>query len=206
MDESNFPDLSSNGGVSRAVRQVVINKDAAELAARYARILQRYFEVNRDALHLPVALVVNKADLLLGSDQLASRSTRRFSYQSKRRWNWSTRDYRRRADATDPFARLRSCIHYNLAISRNSQIQRFVFELIEQFKDFIAAAMCHTYRFQIFLTSSLSPKNENRQSLPYGVWDVMKWMFNQLDPAYRLQADASIERACKRIRGGENRF
>jgi hypothetical protein len=52
--------------------------------------------------------------------------------------------------------------------------------------------MCHTYRFQIFLTSSLVPKNE---SCPCGVWDVMKWVFNQLDPAYRLQANASIESA-----------
>ena len=90
-------------------------------------------------------------------------------------------------------------MHYNLAISRNSQIQRFVFELIEQFKDFIAAAMCHTYRFQIFLTSSLVPKNENSQSFPYGVWDVMKWIFNQLDPAYRLQADESVENACREL-------
>ena len=97
------------------------------------------------------------------------------------------------AETTDPFARLRGCIRYNLAVSRNSQIQRFVFELIEQFKGFIAAAMCHTYRFQIFLTSSLIPNNENRQSFSYGVWDAIKWMFDQLDPAYRLQANASIQ-------------
>ena len=50
------------------------------------------------------------------------------------------------------------------------------------------------HRFQIFLTSSLEPKNQDRQSFPYGVWDVMKWMVDQLDPAYRLQADASVER------------
>jgi hypothetical protein len=59
--------------------------------------------------------------------------------------------------------------------------------------------MCHTYRFQIFLTSSLVSKNENNQSFPYGVWDVMKWTFNQLEPAYRLQADESIERACREL-------
>jgi hypothetical protein len=70
-----------------------------------------------------------------------------------------------------------------------------VFELIEQFKGFIAAAMCHTYRFQIFLTSSLVTTNQNHPSFSYGVWDVMKWMFNQLDPAYRLQANASVESA-----------
>jgi hypothetical protein len=101
----------------------------------------------------------------------------------------------RQADATDPFSRLRCCIRYNLAISRNSQNQRLVFELIERFKGFIAAAMCHTYRFQIFLISSQLPKNEKGLSLPYGVWEVIKWMFNQIDPAYRLQVKASIQSA-----------
>ena len=197
MDERNFPDLLSNGGVVGGLTGGD-HKDAAELAARYARILQRYFEVNKDALHLPVALVVNKADLLLGSTNLLSLNPP-VLIPEQTKMELVHAGLQVQAEATDPFARLRCCIHYNLAISRNSQIQRFVFELIEQFKDFIAAAMCHTYRFQIFLTSSLVPKNQNRQSFPYGVWDVMKWMFNQLDPAYRLQADASIERACKEL-------
>ena len=103
------------------------------------------------------------------------------------------------ADATDPFSRLRCCIRYNLAISRNSQNQRLVFELIERFKGFIAAAMCHTYRFQIFLISAQLPKNEKGHTLPYSVWEVIKWMFNQIDPAYRLQVKASIERASSEL-------
>jgi GTPase SAR1 family protein len=197
VDERNFPDLLSNGGVVGGLTGGD-HKDAAELAARYARILQRYFEVNRDALHLPVALVVNKADLLLGSTNLLSLNPP-VLIPEQTKMELVHAGLQVQAEATNPFARLRSCIHYNPAISHNSQIQRFAFELIERFKDFIAAAMCHTYRFQIFLTSSLEPKNQNRQSFPYGVWDVIKWMFDQLDPAYRLQADASVERAYKEL-------
>ena len=71
VDERNYPDLLSNHGVVCGSTGGD-HKDTAELAAQYARILQRYFEVNKDALHLPVALVVNKADLLLGSTNLLS--------------------------------------------------------------------------------------------------------------------------------------
>jgi DNA polymerase III delta prime subunit len=196
VDERNFPDLSSNSGVCDLIRSD--HNDKAELAARYARILQRYFDLNRDALHLPVALVVSKADLLLGSTNLLSLNPP-ILIPEQTKMELVHAGLQVQAEATDPFARLRCCIHYNLAISHNSQIQRFVFELIEQFKDFIAAAMCHTYRFQIFLTSSVVPKNQNCQSFPYGVWDVIKWMFDQLDPAYRLQANASVGRAYKEL-------
>jgi len=195
VDERTFPHVSSNSGVCGLTGDD--QEDTAELAARYTRILQRYFEVNKDALHLPVALVVNKADLLLGSTNFSLSPP--FLIPEQTKMELVHTGLKVQGEATDPFARLRYCIRYNLAISRNSQNQRFVFELIEQFKGFIAAAMCHTYRFQIFLTSSLVPRNENHHSLPYGVWDVIKWMFNQLDPAYQVQANASIERAYREL-------
>ncbi|HXY48237.1 MAG TPA: hypothetical protein VEI01_02220 [Terriglobales bacterium] len=188
LDDRTFPDLLPNGGASSSTH----HEDSTELAARYTRILQRYFDVNKDALHVPVALVVNKADLLLGSTNLLSLNPP-FLIPERTKMELVHTGLRVQAEAADPFERLRSCIHYNLAISQNSQNQRFVFELIERFKGFIAAAMCHTYRFQIFLTSSVGPRNGNL--LPYGVWEVMKWMFNQLDPAYRLRANESVERA-----------
>ena len=95
----------------------------------------------------------------------------------------------------NPFERLRHCIRYNLAVSRNTKTQRLVFALIERFKGFIAAAMCHTYRFQIFLASSLGPQDPARERTPHGVWDVMKWVTSQLEPAYRVQANENVERA-----------
>jgi GTPase SAR1 family protein len=195
-DERAFPDLLSNSGATGITGDG--HKDGADLAARYTRILQRYFEVNKDALHLPVALVVNKADLLMGWNNLLSLNPP-FLIPEETKMELVHAGLQAQADATDPFSRLRCCIRYNLAISRNSQNQRLVFELIERFKGFIAAAMCHTYRFQIFLISSQLPKNEKGLSLPYGVWEVIKWMFNQIDPAYRLQVKASIERTSSEL-------
>ena len=45
-------------------------KDAVGLAASYTRILQAFHDVNTDAIHLPVGLVVSKADLLPGGSHL----------------------------------------------------------------------------------------------------------------------------------------
>jgi len=70
VDDRNFPDLLPKGGVAGLAGGD--HKDTAELAARYTRILQRYFDVNKDVLHVPVGLVVNKADVLLGLTNLLS--------------------------------------------------------------------------------------------------------------------------------------
>jgi Double-GTPase 1 len=192
VDNRSFPDLLPNRGVSSLAGDD--HMEAAELAARYTRILQLYFDVNKNALHLPVGLVVNKADLLLGPANLLALNPP-FLIPEQTKMELVHAGLGVEADAAEPIERLRSCIRYNLPISRIIQNQRLVFELIERFKGFISAVMCHTYRFQIFLTSSVVPENENRESFPYGVWDVAKWLDNQLEPAYRAQASESVQLA-----------
>jgi hypothetical protein len=203
VDDRSFPDLLPNSGISSFAEDD--HKDAVELAARYTRILHGYFDVNKNALHLPVALVVNKADLLLGPTNLLS-LTPPSLIPEQTKMELVHAGVKVQAEAVDPFERLRSCVRYNLAISRNVQNQRFVFGLIERFKGFIAAALCHTYRFQIFLTSSVVPKNENGECFPRGVWDVIKWMVNQLELAYRVQANESVKCAYTELEEMRNKL
>jgi hypothetical protein len=191
VDDRSFADLRFDDRVAGSVGSD--SKDAEEVAAQYTRILQWYFDINKDALHLPVALVVNKADLLLGRTNLLSLNPP-FLIPEQTKMELVHAGLHLQSEATEPFDRLRSCIRHNPAISRNIQTQRFVFELIERFKGFIAAAMCHTYRFQIFLTSSVAQK-QDCECLPHGVWDVTKWVVNQLESAYRAQVIESVNRA-----------
>jgi hypothetical protein len=179
--------------------------DAEEVAARYTRILQWYFDSNKDALHLPVALVINKADLLLGPTNLRSLDPP-VLIPEHTNMELVHEGLGIHSEAAEPFERLRSCIRHNPAISRNIQNQRFVFELIERFKGFISAAMCHTYRLQIFLTSSLAENKKGCESLPHGVWDVTKWVVNQLEPAYRAQAMDSVKRASSELEEIKNKL
>jgi len=193
VDDRSFPDLLPDRGVSSAPGNG--HMEAAELAARFTRILQLYFDVNKSALHLPVGLVVNKADLLLGPANLLSLSPPSL-IPEETKIELVHVGLGEETEAAEPFERLRSCIRYNFRISRIMQNQRYVFELIERFRSFISAVMCHTYRFQIFLTCSVTPQTESRECFPYGVWDVAKWLVNQLEPSYRVQTSDSVQRAC----------
>ncbi len=193
LDDRSFPDLLTDRGVSSAPGEG--HMEAAELAARFTRILQLYFDVNKSALHLPVGLVVNKADLLLGPANLLSLSPSSL-IPEETKIELVHVGLGEETEAAEPFERLRSCIRYNFRISRVMQNQRFVFELIERFRSFISAVMCHTYRFQIFLTCSVTGQTESRECFPCGVWDVTKWLVNQLEPSYRAQSNDSVKRGC----------
>jgi len=192
VDDRSFPDLLPDRGVSSA--QGNGHMEAAELAARFTHILQLYFDVNKSALHLPVGLVVNKAELLLRPANLLSLNPPSL-IPEETKIELVHVGLGEEMEAAEPFERLRSCIRCNFRISRVMQNQRFVFELIERFRSFISAVLCHTYRFQIFLTCSAKPETESRERFPYGVWDVAKWLVNQLEPSYRVQTNDSVQHA-----------
>ena len=71
VDDGYFADFLPNSDVRRLNQ--ARPEDAVDLSARYTRILQAYFDVNQDALHLPIGLILNKADILLGPDHLLTR-------------------------------------------------------------------------------------------------------------------------------------
>ena len=166
-------------------------KDAVGLAASYTRILQAFYDVNADAIHLPVGLVVSKADLLLGGSHLPPDPVFLITEEVKMELVHAGLKYPGEPD--DPFGRLRYCIRNTLSNSKDMNQQAFIFEFLERFRGFIAAALGQTYRFQIFLTSSLTPNSENREHLRYGIWEVARWIVNQLEPAYRVQATHQLE-------------
>jgi len=167
-------------------------KDAVGLAAWYTRILQAFLDVNSDALHLPIGLVVNKADLLLGAAHLLTLEPPVLITKDIK-MDLVHAGLQVPGEPPDPFGRLRYCIRHTLSNSRDLNRQAFIFELLEQFRGFIAAALGHTYRFQIFLTSSVVPNGESGENFPYGVWEAVKWIVNQLEPAYRVQARDRLE-------------
>jgi hypothetical protein len=96
-------------------------------------------------------------------------------------------------EPSTPFDRLRHCIRYNPLNSRDRKTQHLIFQLSEGFRGFISAALGQTYRFQIFLTSSIVPIGESRDRFPVGVWQVVRWMVNQLEPVYRAQSDLQLD-------------
>jgi hypothetical protein len=167
-------------------------EDALETASWYTRILQAFLDVNKDALHLPVGLVVSKGDLLLGGPHVPPPDPP-FLITEEIRMELVHAGLGYPGEPEDPFGRLRHSIRHTLSNSKDTKHQAFVFDLLEKFRGFIAAALAETYRFQIFLTSSATTSATNSEQLPYGAWLVAKWVANQLQPAYRVQARAQLE-------------
>lgn len=190
VDDGYFADFLPNSDVRRLNQ--ARPEDAVDLSARYTRILQAYFDVNQDALHLPIGLILNKADILLGPDHLLTRDAPfLIAPDTKMELVHAGLDYQ--GEPVDPFGRLRHCIRHTLSNSKNLRHQSFCFEVLEHFRGFISAALAQSYRFQIFLTASVVPNGANRDCFPFGVWEPVKWMVNQLEPAFRSQAMQQLE-------------
>src|SRR5262249_54921934 len=100
VDHRSLPDLLPHDALP--VTAGDNQRDAEELAAQYTRILQRYFDVNKDSLHLPVGLVVNKSDLLLGPTHLATLAPP-FLVPERTKMELIHRGLRVQAEAADPF-------------------------------------------------------------------------------------------------------
>jgi len=192
VDDRYFPDRVSKDlkDANRPVEEWP--KDAMGLAAWYTRILEAFHDVNTDATHLPVGLVVSKADLLLGGPHLPPPDPA-FLITEEMKMELVHAGLKYSGEPDDPFGRLRYCIRNTLSNSKDMNQQAFIFEFLESFRGFIAAVLGQTFRFQIFLTSSLTPNSENRERLPYGVWEVARWIVNQLEPAYQDQAAHRLE-------------
>ena len=192
VDGCCFPDRVSKDVLGGSHPMEEWPKDAVGLAASYTRILQAFYDVNTDAIHLPVGLVVSKADLLLGGSHLPPPDPA-FLITEEVKMELVHAGLKYPGEPDDPFGRLRYCIRNTLSNSKDMNQQAFIFEFLERFRGFIAAALGQTYRFQIFLTSSLPPNFENKEHLRYGIWEVARWIVNQLEPAYRVQATHQLE-------------
>ena len=192
VDERYFADLLTGNSFSANRRKTTRApaRDAAELGAWFTRVLQAYFDVNRDAMHLPIALIVNKADLLLGSEHLQGLD-QPFLIANETKMELVHSGVQNPAEPQDVFGRLRYCIRHAPGNSKDLNNQALIFELLERFRGFITAALDHTFRFQIFLTSS-APSAEGGRELQFGVWEATKWLVNQLEPAYRTQIEDQL--------------
>src|SRR6185312_303321 len=95
---------------------------------------------NTDAIHLPVGLVVSKADLLLGGSHLPPPDPA-FLITEEVKMELVHAGLKYPGEPDDPFGRLRYCIRNTLSNSKDMNQQAFIFEFLERFRGFIAAAL-----------------------------------------------------------------
>ena len=151
----------------------------------YDQILQWYTQVNPGRSHPPVMLVVNKIDTILGKEafkELASCSLIGNDLQP-RFVHAGIPSSKRTSDEDSEesaFLRLWNFVSSRDENNRNIRSQNFCRELFANYQRFIKRFLATTYRYQIFLTSSLAPKKIPEKDTPFGVQEAFSWMAQEL--------------------------
>lgn len=167
-----------------------------EIAARYQTHLTRFLEHSR-TLHVPVALVINKADLIFGDDWAEKLGTTRIVVEGTQRGIAAGAGVA--GEPTSPYERLLRAIRYNKAISRDAEVQGKLLEFMKQFEAFFVTMLDATHRYQIFLTTSVNSPKKNPRAAVRGVLEAMSWMIDQLLPDFDRQAAQILTRDIRTI-------
>jgi hypothetical protein len=166
-------------------------QDAAKKRAiRYVNILKVARASGEDRLrHVPVALVVNKADVIFG-EALPDRP-----FLIDPRTAPEAIHAGRAGDGRAPFERLRECVRQDPMNNLTLAVQRFAWTVLRDFEKFLTEVLGITYRYQVFTTASRQPTPDlvaERDVFPYGVLQPLGWLVQQLAVPYLHQLDREL--------------
>lgn len=191
-----------------------------ETAAFYANVLEWWTRANPDLLHVPVGLVINKIDLLIGRDGLKhlNRSTvipdnvRPELIEVAGRATGGVG----RAIGRTPHDRLSQAILQDVANNRLPALRRHLRQLLDHFGQFLNTALGLSYEYQVFLCSSLAPDEEGRGDddvLPFGVLQPALWVADAMQgkAIHETLAILEVERSVmkdqfRRVEDARNRL
>jgi hypothetical protein len=161
---------------------------ADELATGYEEWLRAFLAANASK-HLPIAIVINKADRIFGSGWAEMLGTTSIVVEGTQRG--ISLGTGTDGDPKTPYGRLRHAISYNKAVGRNADAQELLLQFVDRFEAFFKTMLGATYRYQILLSTSINDP-EGKGPVVNGVAEAMSWMINQLLPAYEQQAASTL--------------
>lgn len=156
--------------------------DPGAVAAEFAAVLRKYRERNPRVHHVPVGLVVNKIDAILGEEIRAL--ARPYLIPSNASLSVLQAGISARNLPTTPYERLWTSVVEDLALNRHPRVQRFVRSLLWHFKPFVTELMDFTYRYQFFVAAS--------EPARVGVAEPMRWMAAKLYGPHLRQARLAL--------------
>lgn len=162
---------------------------ADELAASYEQWLSVFLSKNASR-HLPIAIVINKADKIFGKDWLEKLGTNRIVVEGTQRG--ISLGTGAPGDPSNPYGRLTHAIRYNKTVGRDAEAQKLLLQFVERFEAFFKTMLGATYRYQILLATSINGPKEKGPEV-HGVVEAMSWMIRQLLPAFEQQAAAILD-------------
>ncbi len=163
---------------------------ADELATWYEKWLRAFLAKNASR-HLPIAIVINKADQIFGPGWAEMLGTTSIVVEGTQRG--ISLGTGTDGDPDTPYERLRHAIRYNKAVGRDAGAQEQLLEFVDRFEAFFKTMLGATYRYQILLTTSINGPKDKVGPVVSGVVEAMSWMINQLLPAYEQQAASILD-------------
>ncbi len=164
-------------------------------ASQFDSFLQYWMQSNPNTKHIPVALVLAKADYVFG-DQL-SRLPRSSVIPPDFKPTSIDGFFPHRLtspnvnELTTNYSRLRDCILNDKANNRLPVYQDIIQMLLDNFEQFFSRVLELTYNYQVFVTASVAPAGPDDKLFPFGAREPLSWVATVLERTYIRE---SIER------------
>ena len=203
--EPNLQEMFRN---ARGIIFMIDNDDMAspvEMRARAAwsrTILDYWRNSNPQARHVPVALVINKVDLIIPEAMPYIQRTNLLpdGLQAAFIENYAIARYVvETPEVSSPLGRLKDCMLNDPANNIHPKLQDLVMNLTENFSQFFSRVLDVTYHYQVYLMSSHAPQPESKLPLPWGVLKPFLWMTEILQEEHLSESVATYESELKSL-------
>ncbi len=203
--EPNLQEMFRN---ARGIIFMIDNDDMAspvEMRARAAwsrTILDYWRNSNPQARHVPVALVINKIDLIIpeAMPYIQRQNLLADGLQAAFIENYAISRYEVESpDTSSPLGRLKDCMLNDPANNIHPKLQDLVMSLSENFSQFFSRVLDVTYHYQVYLMSSHAPQTDNKLPLPWGVLKPFLWMTEILQEEHLSESVATYESELKSL-------
>ncbi|TAK65443.1 MAG: hypothetical protein EPO24_02450 [Bacteroidetes bacterium] len=175
-----------------------------KLSGVIAYILAAWMARNASTIHVPIAIVLTKADLVFGES--LKDISRSWLIDSKTLPGLIENYIPERfasspSDVKTAYNRLRDCLLRDKMNNAHPLLQDILQNLLDNFSQVFNPIFNLTYHYQIFLTASVPPRYPKDTLYPWGVSQPMMWMMETLE---RFRLRESIVRFDRERKGIEN--
>ena len=164
-----------------------------ELASNYTEMLRRFLEQNPRIRHIPVAIVINKVDRILGDDLARIDSPRLLPPDRDPAW---VRLGGEVVDGMLPVERLARLLREHLPCNRTPRIQELIEQLLDGARPLLEAMLDLTFHYEVVLTvSRATPETgfDPGVPLPFGVDAVVAFLAESLLPAFQQGVERELD-------------
>ncbi len=157
-------------------------------AAQFDSFLQYWMQSNPHIRHIPVALVLSKADMVFGESlsMIPRPGLLPDEFQPALIENYIQHRIAspNAAQLATPYSRLRDAILNDKSNNKLPVFQDIIQMLLDNFEQFFSRVLEMTYNYQIFFTSSVPPPTPNDKTYPFGAREPLSWIATVLEKYY----------------------